>query len=90
MGILSSHRPRPRSTSASGGVEAFPIADMVEGAVHVFGTDDARASVSEARIFASTNFDNCLDGEQIGPLVVVDGQVSGTGDVSVEGSECAY
>jgi hypothetical protein len=63
-------------------VEPFPIVDLVEGAVHASGTDKVRASVSKAGILAPTNFGNCLDGEQIRPLAVVDGQVSGIGDVS--------
>jgi hypothetical protein len=61
------------------------MVDLVKGAVHAFGTDKVRALVSKAGILAPTNFGNCLDGEQIQPLAVVDGQVSGIGGVSVEG-----
>lgn len=68
-------------------MEAFPIVDLVEGAVHAFGTDKVRASVSKAGILAPTNFGNCLDGEQIRPLAVFEGRASGIGGVSVEGNE---
>jgi hypothetical protein len=65
-------------------VEAFPILDMVEGTVHAFGAGEVRASVSKARILAPINFGNRLDGGRVRPFAVVDGQVSGMGDVSVE------
>lgn len=54
---------------------------MVEGTVHAFGTGEVRASVSKAGIL---DFGNRLDGGRVRPFAVVDGQVSGIGDVSVE------
>ena len=71
-------------------MEAFPTVDMAGDSVHAFGTGEVRVSVSKAGILAPTNFDNCLEGEQIQSPAAVDGQVSGIGDVLVEGSECAY
>lgn len=59
----------------------------MEGAVHAFGAGKVRASISKAVILAPTNFGNCLNGEQIRSLAVVDGQVSGIGGVSVEDNE---
>lgn len=60
------------------------MVDMAEGTVQAFGTGEVRASVSKAGILAPINFGNRLDGGRVRPFAVVDGQVSGIGDVSVE------